>query len=80
MTVKLIGAGGAVLQQLIIIVAGDTNGDGEISITDFMRIKKHLLSDETFLSGAELVAADYNTDGYVTITDFVQVKSYLLNQ
>lgn len=78
-TVKLIADNGAVLQQLIVVVKGDTNGDGTISITDFIQVKKHLLSNGEFLSDVALAAADYNSDGGVTITDFIQIKAYLLN-
>ena len=80
MIAKLIAEDGSVLQQLILIIAGDTNGDGKVSITDFIQIKGHLLSGGTDLSGAALWAADYNGDGKVTITDFVQVKAYLLGR
>ena len=80
MIAKLIAEDGSVLQQLILIIAGDTNGDGKVSITDFIQIKGHLLSGGTDLSGGALWAADYNGDGKVTITDFVQVKAYLLGR
>ncbi len=78
MVAKLIAADGSVLQQLILIVKGDTNGDGDISITDFVQIKKQILSNGTHLFGSSLMAADYNDDGKVSITDFVQVKKYIL--
>ncbi len=80
MIVKLIGSDGSVLQPLILIVNGDTNGDGRVSITDFVQIKKHLLSGGVHLYGTTLIAADYNGDGNVSITDFVQVKKYILGE
>ena len=62
-----------------IIVTGDTNGDGNITISDMLAIKAHVLG-KTELSGAYAVAADTNGDGAITITDFLQLKAQLLGK
>ena len=62
-----------------IIVTGDTNGDGNITITDMLAIKAHVLG-KTELTGAYAVAADTNGDGAITITDFLQLKAQLLGK
>ena len=78
MTVKLVD-GNTVKQTLTIVVTGDTNGDGSISITDMLTVKSHVL-EKTALSGAAAKAADTNGDGDISITDFLQVKFHILEK
>ena len=78
MVVKLM-RGAEVKQTLTIAVRGDTNGDGVITLTDFVQIKAHLLQKQ-MLTGAAATAADYSADGAITITDFIQVKALLLKE
>ena len=78
MVVKLM-RGAEVKQTLTIAVRGDTNGDGGITLTDFVQIKAHLLQKQ-MLTGAAATAADYSADGAITITDFIQVKALLLKK
>jgi hypothetical protein len=68
---------GNVIQSVTVIVTGDVNGDGEISITDMINMKSHIL-EKTALTDAYAQAADLNGDGAVSITDFVQIKAFLL--
>ena len=71
--------GDTVKQTWIVIVTGDTNGDGDITITDMLAVKAHLLN-KTPLSGASGTAADTNGDGGISITDFIQVKAHILGK
>ena len=78
-------ATGTVLQSpsaegkpLTMVVTGDLNGDGIITITDMLMSKSYLLGET--LSDPALCAGDVNTDGNLTITDFLQLKSHLLEQ
>lgn len=57
--------------EYTIAVIGDTSGDGNVSVTDVVRLQSHLLN-KSRLSGAYLTAADLNDDGKVTITDLVK--------
>ena len=56
---------------------GDTNGDGDITITDAVVIVSHILGNDTadFVSNA----ADVNEDGDITITDAVAIVRMVLN-
>ena len=63
-------------QRLTAVVCGDVNGDADISITDMLLVKSHILGTE--LTGAALVAGNVNGDEDVSITDFLEIKSYLL--
>ena len=60
-----------------IIVAGDTNEDGLISITDLAKVKLHLI-EKVLLEGNSLKAADINYSNDVTITDLAQIKMILI--
>lgn len=61
---------------LTVIVTGDLNGDGNVTITDMLMIKSAVLGEP--LSDTAAAAADINYDGKITITDFLKAKSYLL--
>ena len=72
------------VKTYVVIVTGDTNGDGKISITDMIAVKAHLLKKE-LLTGASEKAADVagsteGGDGKVSITDFIKVKAHLLKK
>ena len=70
---------GAVMQEVEVVVTGDTNGDGKISITDMVAIKSHVLQNST-LEGASAMAADTSGDGKISITDFIQIKAHILGK
>lgn len=78
MTVKLM-VGNSALQTLSVVVTGDINGDGGISITDMLAIKSDLLK-KSKLSGAAAKAADTNGDNAISITDFIQIKAHILGK
>lgn len=78
MTVKL-QFEGKTIHSLMVIVTGDVNGDGDISITDMINVKSHVLGKST-LTGAYAQAADTNADKSVSITDFIQIKAKLLGK
>jgi beta-galactosidase len=67
------------MQKLNVIVSGDVNGDGKITITDMLLVKSHLLN-KSKLTDAYLRAADINGDYKQTITDFIQIKAFLLGK
>ena len=69
--------GYTVRQTLTVVVTGDVNGDGKITLTDFVRIKSHLLGASQ-LTGAYGMAGDVSGDGKITLTDFVKMKAHLL--
>lgn len=78
MTVQMVSASGTVLDTCVVAVYGDTNGDGRISVTDYLQIRKHLLGIEV-LQDVYLYGGDHNGDGQLTITDALQTKAYILN-
>jgi len=64
------------IPALEVIVTGDLNGDGDVTITDMLMIKSSVLGEK--LSPNAAVAGDMNYDGGITITDFLRIKSVLL--
>jgi len=68
---------GSIYKTYNIVIYGDINGDGDITIIDLLRIQKHLLNTSK-LSGAYLTAADVSKDGAVTILDLLRVQKHLL--
>lgn len=68
---------GETKDTLTLVVTGDLNGDGGLTLTDFVLLKSHLLGTRV-LSGAYREAADLTGDGEVTLTDFIRYKSFLL--
>lgn len=62
-----------------IAIKGDNNGDGEISIVDLLRTRKHILGEDV-LSDAYGAACDANSDGTVTIVDLLMTRKHILGE
>ena len=62
-----------------LVVTGDVNGDGKITITDVVALQSHVLGKQT-LEGAYREAADLNNDGYVTLTDVVKAARVIIGK
>ena len=62
--------------SLTVVVPGDVNGDGGITISDMLMLKSAVLGQP--LEGAAVAAGDLNGDGNVSVTDFLKSKAYLL--
>ena len=78
MTVKIMD-GNTVKATAVVVVTGDTNGDGKLTVTDMLSSKAHLLK-KSDLQGAAGQAADTNGDGTISITDFIQMKAHVLGK
>lgn len=60
-------------KQFTLVVTGDLNGDGIISVTDLAKFKLHYIEKE-LLTGAYLKAADMDADKKVSVNDLAQIK------
>lgn len=60
-----------------VIVKGDANGDGAITLSDLAAVRLHLLELIT-LSGDNFTAADCNTDNAITLSDLAAIRLHLL--
>lgn len=63
----------------VVVVTGDTNGDGKLTITDVVKLQAHVVG-RTSLSGAYAAAGDLNGDGKISITDVVQAAQVTVNK
>ena len=62
-----------------VIVQGDTNGDGKVTITDLLMVKKCAIGSEQ-LSGIYELAGDVNGDSKISITDIVNIKRKIVSE
>ena len=60
-----------------IVLYGDVNGDGKISIVDLAQVQKHLLEIAKH-SGHFFTAADVNKDNKISILDLARIQKHLL--
>lgn len=67
------------LNEFLIGVSGDANGDGEINITDLIVVRAHILNKKK-LEGIYFYAADVNGNGEINITDYVGINADILNK
>jgi hypothetical protein len=68
-----------------IALSGDANGDGKVSLTDLVQLRKHIVSwknPDTGLienkTGVYFYAIDMNGDSDITLTDLVRVRKVLV--
>ncbi len=74
---RLCGASGDVVDKAIAVVKGDVDGDGDITVTDYIMIRRHLLGYET-LEDAYLKASDADENGKTEMQDYITVRLTLL--
>ncbi|MCM1053646.1 MAG: cadherin-like beta sandwich domain-containing protein [Ruminococcus sp.] len=61
----------------VIVILGDTNGDGKITTNDNVKVSNHILNI-VYLNGAYLKAADTNKDDKITTNDNVKISNHIL--
>ena len=64
--------------EYTLVVTGDMDGDGEITINDLAKVKLHLIEYE-LLIGIHLKAADVDFDKEITVNDAAQIKLVLID-
>jgi hypothetical protein len=67
------------INEYLICVTGDANGDGEINVTDLIAVRAHLLNKKK-LEGIYFTAADVNNNGEINITDYIAINADVLNK
>ena len=70
-------SGTTVSKEYTVIIYGDVNGDGKISLLDYVGIERHILG-WAVKTGNYLTAADANKDGKVSLLDYVAVERHIL--
>lgn len=59
--------------ELTLVVYGDINGDGRLTSTDYVQLKK-AFSGQLQLADARFEAADVSCDDRITSTDYIRIK------
>ena len=62
----------------VIVVLGDVNGDGSITVADLMMSQSYILGND--LTEVQKLAADATLDGDVTVADFMMIQAHILQQ
>ncbi|MHB1314896.1 MAG: SpoIID/LytB domain-containing protein [Christensenellales bacterium] len=74
---RVLRVDGSLKGDYSIILSGDVNNDGTISLLDLLKVQKHLLST-SLLTNCSLVAGDIDGDGEITLLDLLKVQKHLL--
>ena len=61
----------------IIVIRGDTSGNGKIDALDLLKVQKHIL-DVTDLTSAYVKAGDANNDGKINPLDLLIIQKHIL--
>lgn len=64
-------------ESLSVVIYGDANGDGKITVVDLLKVQKQVLNTEN-LPSAYKIAADANKDGKVDVRDLLVVQKQVL--
>ena len=67
--------GDEVLDEVQVVLRGDTNGDGQITTADYMRVR-NLFMQIIELEGVQLAAADTDGNGEITTADYMQIRNH----
>jgi len=78
MTVKLI-VGGIERDSRAVVVTGDANGDGRMTIRDYVQLRLSLVGEKP-LDSLYAKAGDYTQDGQLTAADFVEMRLAISGQ
>ena len=79
-TSDLIGTGATITtggKTYTVVKLGDTSGDGQITPSDYVKIKNKIMGSNN-LDESQTKAADVNRDGSVSPADYVKVKNNIM--
>ncbi len=76
---KVVISTGTEEKTLLVVIYGDSSGDGSITAIDLLNVQKKILNKST-LSGAYLKAMDTNKDGKVSAIDLLNVQKHILKK
>ena len=68
---------GILMDQITVAVLGDVDGNGELDVTDYMRVKAAIMGGFQ-LTPAQFAAADVDGTNLVNTTDYMRIKSHFL--
>ncbi len=76
-TVKISDAEGKMIFQGTVLLFGDVNGDGKLSVSDMIKVRNHILQT-AILEGIQLASADCNHDSKISVSDMIKIRNQIL--
>lgn len=67
-------------EECKIIVSGDVNGDGLITVSDINYLSDHIIDLKKITDNVMFMAADVNSSNTVTIVDLINIRRMILDQ
>lgn len=67
-----------VVNEYVIVVKGDVNSDGKISVLDIVKVNNDIVDETKKLEGIYSIAADYNGDGKLSVLDIVKINNAIV--
>jgi hypothetical protein len=77
--IQMLDSNGGLIDEVVVIILGDYNGDGLVTGRDASGIIRSLLGKET-ADNTQLRAMDLNGDGYVNNRDAAMLSRYLVGK
>ncbi len=77
--ITVYNAAGTPVYQYTVLIYGDSNGDGDISVSDLTLICRHILKKSN-LTTSYLSASDVNKDGSVSVSDLTLICRHILKK
>ena len=78
--VRILNSNGSLYREFTVIIYGDVNGDGAVTIKDAYLMRKDILGDAK-LTGAYRTAADVSRDNDgITVKDAYMIKRHILGE
>ena len=68
------------VDKVLVVLAGDTNADGQVTAPDLSALNSYILRKNTKLDPAGLLAADVNGDGKITAADLARLQAMILRK
>lgn len=62
------------------VVKGDVTGDGNIGLSDLLRVRRYLLGDTHILEGPYKLAADMNDSGDIGLSDLLRIRRAIIER
>ena len=67
----------SIIETYFIVIYGDVNGDGNITPSDYVKVKNSILKIEN-LNSVYKLAGDVNKKDGITPSDYVKIKNKIL--
>lgn len=69
---------GMTIDDYVIILKGDIDGNGKIEPMDYVKIKNHIMNNGLITEAAFITAADLDNNSLIEPMDYVKVKNYIM--